>query len=76
MTHALTDRAGRCARQVEEHYYRESTRTRAGRVRERIEQGIGAADIGGLVRRLLKSETRTVTVEPTKRKGLDDGVKL
>jgi GNAT superfamily N-acetyltransferase len=76
MTAALKDRAARGARQVEEHYYRKSTQGRASRVRERIEQGIRAADIGGLARRLLKSESGRATTEPAKRQGLDDGVKL
>jgi hypothetical protein len=76
MTAALKDRATRGARQVEEHYYRKSTQRRASRVRERIEQGIHAADIGGLARRLLKSESGTTATEAAKRQGLDDGVKL
>ncbi|HTV57863.1 MAG TPA: hypothetical protein VMJ93_03240 [Verrucomicrobiae bacterium] len=75
MTHALADRAARGARQVEEHYYRKSKKTRATRVRERIEQGMRGADIGGLARRLLKSDSGAAAA-PAKHQGLDDGVKL
>ena len=76
MTQALADRAARGARQVEEHYYRKSTKTRASKVRERIEQGVSGADIGGLARKVLKAESGKSTGEPAKRQGLDDGVKL
>jgi len=72
---ALIDRAARGARQVEEHYCRESTTPRANRVRERIEQAIGSADIGGVARRILDPEAKLETQAP-RRKGLDDGVKL
>lgn len=72
---ALMDRAARGARQVEEHYCRESTTPRANRVRERIEQAIGSADIGGVARRFLDPESKSETQAP-RRKGLDDGVKL
>jgi GNAT superfamily N-acetyltransferase len=72
---ALIDRAARGARQVEEHYCRESTMPRANRVRERIEQAIGSADIGGVARRILDPEAKSETQAP-RRKGLDDGVKL
>src|SRR5208283_2272328 len=45
MTNALTDRAARGNRQVEEHYCRKSTAPRAQKVRERIEEGIRTAPI-------------------------------
>lgn len=72
---ALMDRAARGARQVEEHYCRESTTPRANRVRERIEQAIGSADIDGVARRILDPESESGTQAP-RRQGLDDGVKL
>ncbi len=72
---ALMDRAARGARQVEEHYYRESTTPRANRVRERIEQAIGNADIDSVARRILDPESKSETQAP-RRQGLDDGVKL
>jgi hypothetical protein len=73
---ALLDRAARGARQVEEHYCRESTTPRANRVRERIEEAIANADIGGVARRVLDSETKKLATQAPKREGLDDGVKL
>jgi hypothetical protein len=76
MTQALTDRAARGARQVEEHYYRKSTKDRAHRVRERIERGIGSADMGGLARRVLNRAPAKSAARPSKRNGIDDGVKL
>jgi hypothetical protein len=72
---ALMDRAARANRQVEEHYCRESTTPRANKVRERIEQAIGSADIEGVARRILDPESKSETQAP-RRKGLDDGVKL
>lgn len=72
---ALMDRAARGARQVEEHYCRESTTPRANRVRERIEQAIGSADIDAVARRILDPESKSGTQAP-RRQGLDDGVKL
>ena len=75
MTNALTDRAARGARQVEEHYYRKSSSPRAQRVRARIEEGIGSAAIDGLARRILKIE-KGPSSRPMMRQGLDDGVRL
>ena len=74
MNHALRDRGARCARQVEEHYCRESSVPRANQVRGRIEKAIGDADIAGITRRVLNPGTGRATVE--KRAGLEDGVKL
>lgn len=71
---ALTDRAARCSRQVEEHYCRESTEPRANRVRGRIEQAIGNADIRGMAQRVSASRKTPATI--AKRSGLEDGVKL
>jgi hypothetical protein len=75
MTNALTDRAAKGARQVEEHYCRESTTPRAKRVRARIEEGISGAVVDRLARRILKVE-QTHGLRPTMRQGLDDGVKF
>jgi len=76
MTNALTDRAARGNRQVEEHYCRESTAPRAQKVRARIEEAIGVAGIGGLARHILKIEPRPSSSRKLRQKGLDDGVKL
>jgi hypothetical protein len=75
-TNALVDRAARGARQVEEHYCRKSSSTRAQRVRNRIEQGVNSAPIGGLARQVLKLDSRPFSARSLKQKGLDDGVKL
>ena len=76
---ALVDHAARCARQVEEHYYRESTDSRAVRVRERIESSIGRIRdaIEGLGKRVLGLEPlRSGGGKRLKRDGLDEGVEL
>jgi hypothetical protein len=72
---ALTDRAAKGARQVEEHYCRESSGSRAERVRKRIEKGIGGAALDGLARKILKID-QTVSKRLAIQQGLDDGVKI
>lgn len=76
MTQALTDRAARGAWQVEEHYYRKSTKDRAHKVRERIERGIVSADMGGLAGRVLNRQPAKSAAGISKLDGIDDGVKL
>jgi hypothetical protein len=76
ITNALTDRAARGNRQVEEHYCRKSTSPRAQKVRTRIEEGIAGAEFGGLARRILKLDPRPSSRPKLKQTGLDDGVKL
>lgn len=73
---ALVDRAARGMWQVEEHYCRESTTPRGNKVRERIEQAIGGADINGLARRILEPGAGGGMSQAPKRDGLDDGVEL
>ena len=72
---ALTDRAARGARQVEEHYCRESTLHRAAHVRERIETGVTQSDIDGITGRLVGTD-KSESARPAKQTGLDDGVRL
>ena len=76
MTNALTDRAARGNRQVEEHYCRETNAPRAKKVRNRIEEAIGVAGISGLARQILKIEPRPPSSRKLRQKGLDDGVKI
>lgn len=76
MTDALTDRAARGARQVEEHYCRKSSEKRALKVRQRIEEAISGADVEGLARQIINPKTGESARLPLKRQGLDDGVKL
>jgi len=73
---ALIDRGMRGLLQVEEHYCRKSNQSRAQRVRERIQAGLGFADIKGFVRRLLRLDPRPTFRTPTKHDGLDEGVRL
>jgi hypothetical protein len=75
-TSALTDRAARGARQVEEHYCRKSNSPRAQKVRARIEEGIGGAAINGLARQILKVDPRPSSSPTLRQQGLDDGVRL
>lgn len=76
MAAALIERAARGARQVEEHYCRESTERRAVRVRTRMEEGIGNSRpaIEGLARRMLTVDSGPSLRVP-KKQGLDDGVR-
>ena len=76
MTAALADRANRCSRQIEEHYNRKSTATRANNVRARFEQGITGAALEALARQILKLDARSPARPALKRQGLDDGVSL
>jgi hypothetical protein len=73
---ALRERAASGARQVEEHYRRESTDARAVYVRQRIELGIMNADFGGIADRLIGSEKKEQRPVWSKQTGLDDGVRL
>lgn len=75
MRDALADRAARCGRQTEEHYYRKSTATRATNVRERFDAGIAGAALEGLARQILRLDARGPG-RSLKRDGLDDGVAL
>ncbi len=73
---ALIDHAARCARQVEEHYYRKSTQPHAYRVRDRVEQGIKGAQMDSVARRVLSPEPGKSARQSLKKQGLDDGVSL
>jgi hypothetical protein len=75
VANALNDHAARGARQVEEHYCRKS-KPRAKNVRTRIEQGICGADLKGLARQILGIDPRPSSRPASRKKGLDDGVKL
>lgn len=72
---ALLDRAARGARQVEEHYCRESTLNRATDVRARIESGVAQLDINEIAGRLVGTD-KSERPRPVKQTGLDDGVQL
>lgn len=73
---ALSDRAARGARQVEEHYQRESGHRRADRVRGRLEAGVAMTDMRSLAQRLLGAACEQRVRAPARQDGLDDGVRL
>ena len=73
---ALSDRAARGARQVEEHYRRESTQGRAVHVRDRIESGVTQSDMTSIVGRLIETDNSEGLRWPAKQTGLDAGVQM
>lgn len=73
---ALSDRAASAARQVEEHYCRESTQRRAAHVRARIEAGVTQCDLAGIVGRVVGTDRTGGPRGPAKRTGIDEGVRL
>jgi hypothetical protein len=73
--YTLTDWSARCARQVEEHYLRESSTATTKNVRSRIEEAIQKAPFTARASRLLDPES-TPPLRLEKHDGLDDGVPL
>ena len=76
LTAALAERAARCSRQVEEHFLRKSTASRANNVRARLEQATMGADLEGLARQILKLDNNRPARSSPKRDGLDEGPKI
>jgi hypothetical protein len=76
MTQALRDRGTRGTRHVEEHYLLKSTERRAHNVRDRMESALNHADMNSVAHRVLQGKDSKATPKPSKRLGLDDGVKL
>lgn len=73
---ALSIWSARHARQVEEHYRRESSIRRASNVRSRIESALEATSHGRLARQLLNMDVTPVSRNVPKFTGLDEGVPL
>ena len=73
---SLSDRGARGARQVEEHYCRKSTHSRASQVRERIESGLTQSDLAAIAEGLVGSVHGRGLQGLSKQTGLDDGVQL
>jgi hypothetical protein len=71
----LTDWSARRARQIEEHFLRESSAANTHNVRQRIEEAIQQAPITALASRLLDRESKPA-LRVVKHDGLDDGVPL
>lgn len=72
---ALSCRAASGARQVEEHYFRESTKHRATHVRKRIESALSQADLVTTARRVTSNDIPAPR-RPLRKMGVDDGVRL
>lgn len=75
VTRTFTDWSARCARQVEEHYLRQSSIVNTKNVRSRIKEGIEKAPFTALASRLLDPDSKPPW-RLEKRDGLDDGVPL
>jgi hypothetical protein len=73
---ALSERAIRGSRQVEEHYLRKSSGRRAARVRARLNSCAGAPAIASLARAIAQGTGTARQFKPTKHDGLDQGVAL
>lgn len=73
---ALRDRGVRGVRQAEEHYLRRTDQRRSLNLRARMLDGISAAPLEAMARRLLGVDPDLSPKRPRKRKGLDDGVRL
>jgi hypothetical protein len=73
MVAALAERAARCNRQVEEHYLRESSASRAANVRSRLEQATASAPLDAIARQILKLDNSRPTPSVPKLGGLDEG---
>jgi hypothetical protein len=76
MTAALTDRAARGARQIEELLCRKKTTPRAQNTRARIEQSIAGSPLEALARQILKLDARDPARSTLRQQGLDDGVRI
>lgn len=73
---ALTDRAARGIRQVEEQYRRESTHNRAMNVRERMESGVAQTDVAAIAGNLVGTDKIVQPRTSAKKTGLDVGVEF
>lgn len=76
MAVALEDHLARRARQIEEHYYRESTAPRALNTRRRLDQSIAAAPLATLARQILKLDEKAPARQSMRMLGLEDGARL
>ena len=73
---ALLAKATQFVGQIEEHYVREQSLGEGKQVRRRLDEALAAADIGGLVQRLLQPSGPPGVTRVVKKSGLDDGVRL
>ena len=76
LENAIQGEAQRYIRQIEEHYRRKSSASRAMRERDRLNEALGCADISAVARKLLEpGSSRSVSRVPRKT-GLDEGARL
>lgn len=75
-TNAVVARTPRYLDQVEEHYERERSASRARRVRARLDEALSGARIGQMVERILQSDERATPSRVTRKTGIDEGVRM
>lgn len=76
LANAMYEWVARRSRQIEEHYCREAGQNRAAHVRGRLEGAISRGELRGLAARLLDGSGGGVQRRPSKKTGLDEGVRL
>lgn len=74
-TNTLIDHWARCARQVEEHYLRDSNTANTQNIHERINKAVHSAEFSSLTSQILAPESKPLNWI-TKRDGVDDGPQL
>lgn len=72
----LLDRTVNCVRQIEEHYFRETSPDRTRDVRTRVENAVDHGQIEQLARELAGAEGAPPIEAPTKKSDIDAGVEL
>ena len=76
LENTIHSEAQRYFRQIEEHYRRRSSASRAQRERDRLNEALGRADVSVVARKLLEPDgSRSVSRVPLKT-GLDEGVRF
>lgn len=72
---AATERIAKSSRQMEEHAQRETSVSRAGHMRPRLEEATAKAPVTSVAKQMLKIE-KPPSRSSAKRKGLEEGPKL
>lgn len=75
-TNAVLAKATQFVGQIEEHYVREQSPGEAKQVRRRLDEALAAADVSGLVDRLLRPTGPPPVSRVVKKSGIDEGVRL
>lgn len=74
-TLSIIDKTSRCRRQMEEHYLRESGRTRSGRLANRLAEVVKGLGFDAFAKKMLQPDWKPLP-RLRKRNGIDDGVRL